>query len=159
MKVVGRGDRQKNVKRQTIRASALHLLHLPDIYAVCRLAKDAPIPTWATGDFISITRTSDELSIVCPQDLVPADTKSELGWRCLRVAGTLDFSEIGVLAALAGPLAEAGISIFVVSTFDTDYLMIKDDDLSNAATLLHEAGHEVGQAEYRPSESANKRDA
>ena len=119
----------------------MNLLILPDTFAICRLAGDAQIPDWASGDFISITRTADELSIVCPQDHVPDDVKAERGWRCLRVAGTLDFSEVGVLSALARPLADAGISIFVVSTFDTDYLMAREADLERAVVVLGEAGH------------------
>lgn len=125
----------------------MKLLLIPHTFAICRLAGDAPIPPWATGTFVSVTRTTDELSIVCPQGRVPDDVKAERGWRCLRVAGTLGFTEVGVLSALAGPLAGAGIPIFVVSTFDTDYLMIKNEDLSKAATALREAGHDVCKAE------------
>lgn len=103
------------------------LILLPDTFAVCRLAGDAPVYSWATGDFVSITGTLDELSIVCPQDQVRDDVKPERGWRRLRVAGTLEFTKVGVLSALAGPLAAEGISIFAISTFDTDYLMVGED--------------------------------
>ena len=121
----------------------MNLILLPDTFAICRLAGDAQIPDWVTGDFVSITRTGDELSIVCPQDRVPDDAKAERGWRCLRVAGTLDFSKVGVLSALAGPLAGAGISIFAISTFDTDYLMVREADLERAVAVLGEAGNGV----------------
>jgi GrpB-like predicted nucleotidyltransferase (UPF0157 family) len=113
-------------------------------YAVCRLEPDAPIPAWATADdLVSITRTGDELSIVCRQDAVPEGIPRERGWRCLRVAGTLPFSAVGVLASLTAPLAEAGISVFVVSTFDTDYLLVKAEDLPKTVGVLWQQGHTV----------------
>ena len=101
------------------------------------------MPAWATGPFVSVTRTADELSVVCPEDVVPSEVRAERGWRCLRVAGTLDFSMAGVLAALVGPLAAAGVSVFAVSTFDTDYLLVKDQDLRRAVDVLRNAGHAV----------------
>jgi hypothetical protein len=87
----------------------LRLIILPDTFAVCRLPADSTVPAWATGDFLSITRTADELSIVCLDAAVPEDVQCERGLRCLRVAGSLDFSLVGVLASLAVPLAEAGV--------------------------------------------------
>lgn len=122
----------------------LNLIVLADIFAICRLDADAPIPDWAQEEFVSITRTPDELSIVCHQDRVPDDVQCEAGWRCLRVDGKLDFSLVGVIALLTGPLAEAGISVFVVSSFDTDYLLVKDSDMDKAVAALEEAGHRVG---------------
>lgn len=119
------------------------LLLLDGAFAVCRLGGDSSIPAWATaGGFFSITRTADELS-VCAEDAVPDGVKCERGWRCLRVAGTIEFSAVGVLAALAVPLAEAGVSVFAVSTFDTDYLLVKDTDLPAALEALRRAGHVV----------------
>jgi hypothetical protein len=91
----------------------------------------------------SITRAADELSVVCPQNLVPDGVRCERGWRCLRVAGTLDFSMIGVVASLVAPLAKAGVSVFVVSTFDTDYLLMKECDLERASATLRATGHQV----------------
>jgi len=118
------------------------LLLLKDAFAICRLGSDALLPPWATaGAFSSITRTPDELSVVCPQANVPDGVKCVSGWRCLRVAGTIEFSVVGVLAALAGPLAEAGISIMTLSTFDTDYLLVKDGDLTRTLDTLERAGH------------------
>src|SRR5947207_2330262 len=106
------------------------LLLLPDTFAICRLDAAGPIPEWAfSGDFISITRSGDELSIVCYEGAVPAGVRCEKGWRCLRVAGTLDFSLVGVLVSLTVPLAEVGVSVFAISTFDTDYLLIRETDL------------------------------
>ena len=114
-------------------------------YAVCRLAVDAPIPAWtAASPFVSITRTAEELSIVCAEGLVPPDTHCEPGWRILRVAGPLAFSLTGVLAAIAAPLANAAVSLFAVSTFDTDYVLVKESDLANAVDALRLAGHSVG---------------
>src|SRR3989442_1500343 len=111
----------------------LTILVLPNLFAICRLARDASIPAWATAaDFFSITRTADEHSIVCRQDAVPEGILCERGWRCLRVAGTIPFSVVGVLASLTAPLAEAGISVFAVSTYDTDYLLVKEPDLEKA---------------------------
>ncbi len=122
----------------------LTLVPLEGTYAVCRLEAEAPIPAWVGGGpFVSITRTADELSIVCRQETVPEGVRCEQSWRCLRVAGMLDFSLGGVLAALLGPLADAGIGVFVVSTFDTDYLLVKEQDLRRAVEVLRRAGHDV----------------
>jgi len=122
----------------------LTVVPLEGAYAVCRLAADAPLPAWAAGGpFLSITRTADELSVVCRQAVVPEGVRCERGWRCLRVAGTLDFSLVGVLASLLGPLADAGVSVFAVSTFDTDYLLVKEEYLAAAVEVLRRAGHSV----------------
>ena len=117
--------------------SKLSLSILPQKLAVCRLGKDARIPVWVEGDnFFSITKTDDELSIVCSENRVPDDIKAEKGWQAFKVEGPLDFSLTGILASLANPLAEAGISIFAVSTFDTDYLLVKSDKLNEAVKVL-----------------------
>jgi predicted N-acetyltransferase YhbS len=122
----------------------LPLLLLDDTFATCRLDGSAPIPPWATaGHFSSITRTADELSVVCGQDAVPVGVTCERGWRCLRVAGALPFSVVGVLASLTAPLAEAGVSLFAVSTFDTDYLLVKAEDLERAIDVLRRRGHTI----------------
>lgn len=120
----------------------LRLSVLSDTLAVCRLTPDAALPDWALhGAFFSITRTADELSLVCPQRQVPAAVQCESDWRCLKVEGPLDFSLIGIHAALTVPLAAAEISIFAVSTFDTDYLLVKADKLESAIQVLSGAGH------------------
>ena len=120
--------------------AGLRLALLEGNFAVCRLAADAPLPAWAAagsvGPFVSITRTGDELSIVCRQGAVPEGVRSEHDWRCLRVAGRLDFTLTGVLASLLVPLAEAGVAVFVVATFDTDYLLVKEDRLDMAVEAL-----------------------
>jgi hypothetical protein len=122
----------------------LDLTLLADTFAVCRLDDGDTVPPWATtGGFFSITRTAEELSVVCLQWLVPDGVRCERGWRCLRVAGTMDFSMVGVVASLVTPLAEAGISVFVVSTYDTDYLLVDQNDLERAMASLRAAGHTV----------------
>ncbi len=119
----------------------LALTVLPGGYAVCRLPADAAFPAWAAGDLLSVTRTADELSVVCHEEAVPGGVRCVRGWRCLRVAGTLDLSLVGVLASLLVPLAEAGVGVFALSTFDTDYLLVRDRDLARALQALQTAGH------------------
>jgi GNAT superfamily N-acetyltransferase len=133
----GREAAVRTAHRQTV-------VPLDGTFAVCRLAPDAPLPAWVGGSpFVAITRAADELSIVCRQEAVPAGVRCEPGWRCLRVAGPLDFSLVGVLASLLVPLAEAGVSVFAVCTFDTDYLLVKQPDFPRAAEMLRQAGHAV----------------
>lgn len=117
----------------------------PGRLAVCQLAPEAPVPAWASGkaSFCSITRTSEELSIVCPENLVPADVKQETGWRALKVNGPLDFALTDILASVAGPLAQAGVSIFALSTYNTDYVLVKDTQVTLAVKALQAAGHTV----------------
>ena len=122
------------------------LFVLGGTFAVCRLGGAAPVPAWAAGDFLSVTRTAEELSVVCPEAAVPEGVLCERGWRCLRVAGTVPFSAVGVLASLASPLAAAGVSLFAVSTFDTDYLLVKGDHLERAVAALRGAGHVISGA-------------
>ncbi len=111
---------------------------LPGRFAVCRFDADAAIPGWALAgsDFISITRTQAELSIVAAEALVPAEVTAERGWAAMRVLGKLDFSIVGVLAKLTGALAEAGIACFAISTYDTDYILVKQQDAVRAAQVL-----------------------
>ena len=114
---------------------------LPDRLAICRLGPAEAVPQWAQGGFSAVTRTAEELSVVCADSAVPEGTRCDRCWRALRVAGTLDFALVGVLASLAAPLAGAGISIFAVSTFDTDYLLVKEENLARACEVLERAGH------------------
>jgi len=112
-------------------------------YGVCRLNKDDEIPQWAKNtDFYSITKTSDELSIVCCQSSIPADIKCERNWRILKIQGPLDFSLIGILSSISSILAERGISIFAISTYDTDYILVKNKDIDDAIEILSNKGHE-----------------
>ena len=122
----------------------LRLAALPDPLAVCRLPADDAFPPWLpTHGFVSVTRTAHELSIVCAQDAVPAGVRRESGWRALAVEGPLDFGLTGVLASIATPLAGAGISIFAISTFDTDYVLVKAERVDDANEALRRAGHHV----------------
>jgi hypothetical protein len=116
-----------------------------DRLTVCQLPADAPLPSWVANanGFISITRTTEELSIVCPETLAPRDAKQESGWRAFKVEGPLDFALTGILAALLDPLAKAGISIFAISTFNTDYILVKADKVEAATQALRAAGHVV----------------
>ena len=118
---------------------------LPDNYAVCRLAPDAVVPDWGLEScgFCSVTHAHNELSIVCPEKQVPPEIKSERGWFCLRLEGPFPFSQSGVLASFIGPLSTGGIPIFAISTFDTDYVLIKTEFRESALLALREAGHEL----------------
>jgi uncharacterized protein len=109
--------------------------------SVWKLAPNAPLPTL---DFFCAIRTNDELSLVTDDALVPEGVPCERGWRALKVEGPLDFALTGVLAALAIPLAEAQIPIFALSTFDTDYILVKSDRLADAIVALEQAGHTLG---------------
>ena len=122
----------------------LSLQLLPQDLAVCRLEPDRPVPeVLMQAPFYSITRTADELSVVCPERLVPSDAKAEKGWRALKVEGPLDFAMTGILANLTKPLAEANISVFALSTYDTDYLLIHNTDVAAAISALRADGHNV----------------
>lgn len=127
----------------------LTLTILPGRFAICRLPAAAPIPEWATrGRTFSITRTADELSMICDESLVPADGSSpELkifrDWRVLKFEGPFDFAEIGVVASVVAPLAGAGISISVVSTYDTDYLFVQASVFDRAKETLSTHGHTI----------------
>lgn len=122
----------------------LTLLGVPGSFAVCKLPTHSSIPAWATaGDLFTVTRTPDELSVVCRQEQVPDGVTCEQEWRCLRVAGSMPFTLVGVLAALTTPVAKAGVGVFAFSTFDTDYLFVKANDWPKAVAALRAAGHDV----------------
>jgi len=123
---------------------SLPLTLLPDHLAVCRLLADAALPAWAAGPgFVSITRTDEELSITVAHDRVPGDVVAVGPWRALKVQGPLDFALTGILAALTAPLADAGISLFAIATYDTDYILVRAETLEAAITALTAAGHRV----------------
>jgi hypothetical protein len=122
----------------------LTLTLCPDILAVCRLDPDGVVPPWASGGpLTSITRTPAELSVVCLQKGVPEGVRCERGWRCLAVQGPLAFGLTGVLASLTRALAPAGVSVFAISTFDTDYLLVREADVERTVELLSREGHRV----------------
>ncbi len=109
---------------------------------MCRLNAEAPLPAWAlAGPLFSVARTGDELSIVCEEERVPDGVRSEKGWVALKLEGPFPFSLTGVLAAFLEPLAKARIPIFAISTFDTDYVLIKREDAARAGEVLTAAGH------------------
>ncbi len=118
----------------------LSLEWVPGRFAVCRLGAQEPVPEWALVDvsagLLSVTRTDRELSIVAAEDQVPASARAERGWVAMRVGGTLDFGLVGILSRFTGALADAGISVFVVSTYDTDVLLVKATDADRAVEAL-----------------------
>ncbi|HEX4722208.1 MAG TPA: ACT domain-containing protein [Pseudonocardiaceae bacterium] len=118
----------------------------PGDYVVLRLAADAAAPVTLlapTSGFVSITRTAGELSVVCPAEAAVSADLTEPGWRLLSVRGPFEFTLTGIMSALASALAGAGVSLFALSTYDTDHLLVKSDDLARAVTALRDAGHEV----------------
>lgn len=117
---------------------------LPQRLAVCRLEADEPLPAWAqNGSFFSITRTAEELSVVCEEGLNPPDVLCENGWRALMLEGPFDFDQIGILKSVLDSLAAARISIFAISTFETDYILVRAAELEKAVSALRLAGHRV----------------
>jgi len=111
-------------------------------FAVYRLPANASVPSWATaGNFVSVTRTADELSIVCPLQDVPAEHKHEDPWICFKLEGPFDFLQVGILASFIDPLAASGVPIFALSTYDTDYVLVREDFAGAALGALQEAGH------------------
>ena len=119
----------------------IQLQLMSETFAVCRYAPDTPPEGLIPPDgFFALTRTHDEVSLVVEEAAVQAGCQAEPGWRGMKVLGPLDFSLIGILSSLTLPLAAAGISIFAISTYDTDYLLVKAERLSDAMEALREAG-------------------
>lgn len=117
---------------------------LPGPYAIVRLAPNAPVPDWALkGDFTSVTRTAEELSIVCATENLPPDVQSPHRWICLKLEGPFPFSQSGVLLSFIEPLSTNGIPIFAISTYDTDYVLIQEEFVGPSLNALQEAGHEL----------------
>jgi hypothetical protein len=124
----------------------LKFRQLPGPYAIIRLAPNAPIPDWATkGAFTSITRTAEELSVVCPMESIPTDTEIDKGprWICLKLEGPFPFSQTGVLLSFIAPLSNNAIPIFAISTYDTDYVLVQEDFQDAALRALHSGGHDL----------------
>ena len=120
----------------------LHLL--PGEFAACRLLPSESVPAWVgASGFSSITRTADELSIICAASFVPAGLKAERGWRLFKFQGPFEFTATGILTAVLAPLADAKVGILALSTFDTDYLLVKTSHLDDAVRALVAAGHTV----------------
>lgn len=131
-------------KRKT---SGLHFRLLAGRFAIVKLPAGAEIPAWALqGSFYSVTRTVEELSLVCPAENVPGSEQAETGWACFKLDGPFPFSQTGVLSSFVSPLAQRGISIFALATFDTDYVLVKQELLEGALAALKEAGHQFQPA-------------
>ena len=114
------------------------------LYAVVRLAPDAAVPDWATrGEFTSISRSSEELSIVCPAANLPRGVQTQHHWICLKLEGPFPFSMTGVLLSFIEPLSSNGVPIFAVATHDTDYVLIPEEYSGMAISSLQQAGHEL----------------
>jgi hypothetical protein len=113
-------------------------------FAIVRLNPESEVPSWAwKGSLCAVVRTGDELAIVCDQNTVPGDVRSERDWVALRIEGPLPLSSTGVLASLLGPLASMSIAVFAISTFDTDYILVKADRAQLAREILTAEGHHV----------------
>ncbi len=126
------------------RTEPLVLSVLAGRYAICRFHPEAALPAWAEGGaFCSATRTKDELSVACEEQAVPEGVKAEKGWAALKLHGPMELGTTGVLAALVSPLAEAGLPVFAISTFDTDYVLVRAGSVGEAVAALKRAGHEV----------------
>ncbi len=122
----------------------LKLVILAERLAVCRLDAKAPIPEWASGEsFLSISRTRDELSVICEDHFVPAGVQASRGWRGLKIVGPLDLDLVGSLVSVAVPLAHSNISIVPVGTFETDYVLVRDRQLGDAIKALRFAGFDI----------------
>ena len=116
---------------------------VPGIFAVCKLPASSPIPDWALkSPFACVTRTADELSIVCAADYLPRDVNSESHWICFKLQGPFAFTQTGILVSFIGPLSANAIPIFAISTFDTDYVLIKEEFAGIALQTLQRAGHQ-----------------
>jgi len=124
--------------------ATVKLERLTGEYTVVQLGSVEPIPDWAEGSgFVSISRSDQELSVLCQSDRVPGEVRQDSGWTCLRLNGPIPLDLAGVLLSVIRPLSEAGIGIFVVSTFDGDHILVKGDDFARSRELLRDAGHEV----------------
>lgn len=116
---------------------------LPETLAIVRLDGDAPIPAWVRGSFVSVTRSHGELSIVCGEGSVPEHVAATRGWRCLRAEGPFPLDAVGIAASFIPALAAAQVSVFLVATYDTDYLLVNGEQLTRALQALQDAGHNV----------------
>ncbi len=129
----------------------MQLRLLPDVYGVLKLTPPQPFPLWLSdANLFFVAQTEDEYSIMCPQRSIPAGTAYSAGYRCLRVDGDLAFDEIGVVARVSKPLADTGLSLFVVSTHDRDYVLVHQDNLAMALRAYQMVGFTVIFETLRP---------
>ena len=133
------------VHRSSFIIRNMRITRCANTFAIVRFDPWTPIPEWLADEpFLSITRTEDELSIVCPERLVPLETSAERGWRALKVEGPIDFALTGVLSSILAPLAAAKISIFAISTYDTDYVLVREHSFDRTCDVLSATGYEIG---------------
>ena len=121
----------------------LTLRALPATYAIWQLPSDAPLPAWPDGAFVCVIRTPSELSGVCPSGMTPAGAVVDDGWRCLQFEGPFDLTLTGIMVRVAQPLAGAGVPIFTLATYNTDYILVPGSRYADAVTALHAAGHQI----------------
>ena len=122
----------------------LTLKVLPHLYGIVKLAQDAPIPDWANGQGLSaMIRADDELTLVCPQDRIPANVNSITHWRCLRSVGPFAFNTSGIVLSIIAPLSNQGIGVFVICTFDGEHVLVADAQWEESLRYLKEAGHRI----------------
>jgi uncharacterized protein len=127
---------------KTVPTLTLSLLAGP--YAICRLPAGTSVPAPAPGAFSLLVQAAEETTLVCPPDQAPVAAEVDAGWRCFRIEQSFDFSVPGILASVLEPLARAGIGIFATSTFSTDYVLVKEQDVDRAMEALRASGHHVG---------------
>lgn len=122
----------------------MQLSLLKDKYGICTLPNYAPIPDWALMQSLaSITRTEKELTIVCRLEILPSQYQSGLKWRCFKIDGSFDLNQIGVISSISSPLADAGISIYVISTYNTDYFLVQQEKIEQTISVLSNSGHSI----------------
>jgi hypothetical protein len=125
-------------------APKLRIALLPDSLAVCRLQPDSGLPDWAlAGGFCSATRTVDGLTVICRTDRVPADVHASRGWRALKIEGPFDLNLVGILVSVAAPLAQAGVAILPIGTYETDYILVRNEQLDTAIRALQSTNLDV----------------
>jgi hypothetical protein len=125
----------------------LKLSLLPQTYAICSFPPDFTFPAIdAVSSILSITKTSKETTIVCDENRIPGDCRKSENWKCIKIEGSFDLDAIGVVAGISKPLAESRISIYVVSTYDTDYVLIKAKDIDRAVSCLSKCGHKFSES-------------
>src|SRR5579863_9090376 len=123
---------------------SLQFTQISGSFVICRMPPASPVPPWGLeGRFLSVTSTADEVSIVCSSAQVPEGVQHEGGWACFKLIGPFPFGETGILASFIQPLSDRAIPIFAISTFDTDYVLVKENGVEAALHALHEAGHQL----------------
>lgn len=119
----------------------LTLTLLPEAYKIVQFPAETMLPAFSKSHFVSVTFTEEEISVVCPEDMELDAPQVSLGWRCFKFEGPFAFNQTGILNAITGPLAEAKIGIFALSTYNTDYLMVKAEQLPQTLEALRAADH------------------